>query len=308
MKHSLPILLLASILLVACSTPAASTVPIAPSAPQVIINSPASGAQQPTGADVVIQSTSTDAQGVLRVELLVDGQSVRSDAIPSGKSQPQFQVVQTWKATTPGTHIILVRATNEKGVNGEASLTLTVIDAPKPTTASSSASSAAPATAKPSSASSSVAPTSPPAATPTTAPPTAKPAPTSASTQYTVIFTEAQVNAMLNSAMGATQQNFVSTASISLQNGQISTNTTFKGPGGTTVNGQLVIAVSASNCDLRVTIVQATIGQLNMTEAQKAALSQSLEKAIESQLAQVHDYKCVDSVTIANGVMTIKYH
>jgi hypothetical protein len=63
----------------------------------VIITSPASGAQISAGADVVIQSTSSDAQGILRVELLVDGQSVRSDPIPTGKSQPQFQIVQTWK-------------------------------------------------------------------------------------------------------------------------------------------------------------------------------------------------------------------
>jgi hypothetical protein len=59
-----------------------------PTLPTVIINSPVSGAQFPDGTEVSIQSKSNDTQGVTRVELLVDGQSVRTDAIPTGKGQP----------------------------------------------------------------------------------------------------------------------------------------------------------------------------------------------------------------------------
>ncbi|MEK7278827.1 MAG: hypothetical protein AAB427_15870, partial [Chloroflexota bacterium] len=73
-------------------------------------------------------------------------------------------------------------------------------------------------------------------------------------------------------------------------------------------NGTVVIAVSASNCDLVVSIVQATVGQFNMTDAHKAALSAAYQTALSTALAQAHDYTCVDSATIANSTMTVVYH
>jgi len=39
-----------------------------------------------------------------------------------------------------------------------------------------------------------------------------------------------------------------------------------------------------------------------------AAINVALENALETQMAQAHDYTCVDSVTIANGTMTVVYH
>lgn len=286
------------IALVACSSPTPPLGQPAPTAtkPEVIITSPASGAQYASDADVVIQSTSTDAQGVLRVELLVDGNSVRSDAIPTGKSQPQFQIVQTWKTPTPGTHTVIVRATNQAGATGEAALSLTVIEPPKPTN-----------TPVPT-----AAPTTPPAApTATSAPaPTKASAPTAAPTvmQYTLTLSEDDFNAMVNDAMRPSHVHYVYNASATLQTEQIAFTATFAPPNlkPTTASGAL--AVSATNCNIHITVVAVTLGLLALPEADKAALGQSIEQLLKNQIAQQHKYTCVDSIAIANGAMTIKYH
>jgi hypothetical protein len=95
--------------------------------PRVVINAPFSGAQVRAGEDIAIQSTSNDMQGVSRVELIVDGQTVHTASVSTGKSQQQFSVNQTWKATTPDTHIVIVRATNGRGQTGESSISLNVV-------------------------------------------------------------------------------------------------------------------------------------------------------------------------------------
>lgn len=48
---------------------------------------------------------------------------MQPDPVPA-KGQGQFAVVQTWKATTPGSRTILVRAANERGATGEAGITV----------------------------------------------------------------------------------------------------------------------------------------------------------------------------------------
>ena len=82
------------------------------SKPTVVISSPPSGSTYNEGDDIAIRSTSTDASGVTRVELDIDGAVVRNDTPPS--SQTNFQLVQTWKATQ-GNHTIVVRAYNAAG-------------------------------------------------------------------------------------------------------------------------------------------------------------------------------------------------
>lgn len=286
------------IVLVACSTltPPPSLPAPTVTKPQVIITSPASGTQYSAGTDVVIQSTSSDAEGVVRVELLVDGQSVRSDPIPTGASQPQFQVVQTWRATSPGTHIVIVRATNAKGATGEAALSLAVSEPPKPTN-----------TPPPS-----AVPTNPPAVpTATSAPaPTKAPAPTTAPTvtQYILTLNEEQFNAIANAAMLPGILWYVDSASVTLQNSQVAIMANYSPPNVKPSIARVVLAVSASNCDVHVTIVGATLGYSPLSETQKAALVQSIEQRLKNQIAQQRNYSCVDSITIANGTMTIKYH
>lgn len=77
--------------------------------PMVVITSPPSGSQYQEGQDVAVQSTSTDSKGISRVELVVDGLTVRTDPLPN--PQPQFVLIQTWKATQ-GSHTLTVRAYN----------------------------------------------------------------------------------------------------------------------------------------------------------------------------------------------------
>lgn len=82
--------------------------------PIVVIMSPPSGSQFFEGEDVAVQSSASDLNGVVRVELVVDGTVVRVDSAPSAQGQPNFTLIQTWKAT-PGVHTIVVRAYNNAG-------------------------------------------------------------------------------------------------------------------------------------------------------------------------------------------------
>ncbi len=163
------------------------------------------------------------------------------------------------------------------------------------------------------------APTSAPTQTP--APPTATPEPTRQplrptapscesyqGTTYTVVLNESQINTMLDAVLQATERAYVDTRSVSLQNGQITAQVRYEGPGGQTVDGVLVLAVEARNYDVHVTVVQAQIGQAGMTDARKAAINTTLERALETEMAQAHDYTCVASITIAGGTMTIVYY
>jgi hypothetical protein len=79
------------------------------SKPTIVIGSPPSGSQFRDGEDVSVQSTSTDSSGIVRVELLVDGNVVRTDPAPS--PQVSYMLIQTWKATQ-GNHTLSVRAYN----------------------------------------------------------------------------------------------------------------------------------------------------------------------------------------------------
>lgn len=82
--------------------------------PIVVIMSPPSGSQFFEGEDVAVQSTASDPGGVVRVELVVDGNVVRVDPSPTAQGQPNFTLIQTWKATA-GTHTLAVRAYNITG-------------------------------------------------------------------------------------------------------------------------------------------------------------------------------------------------
>ncbi len=99
----------------------------AESKPNVIIVAPASNATFSSGAQVNVQSTSADAQGIVLVELIVDGQTVQNSPTPNGQPQTQFSVIQSWTATNPGTHTITVRATNARLGTAEASVSVNVM-------------------------------------------------------------------------------------------------------------------------------------------------------------------------------------
>ena len=97
--------------------------------PSIIINSPPSGSSFHVGDDVQVQSTATDSQGITRVELQVDGNTVRVDPSPVAQGQAQFSIIQKWKASGAGTHNLLVRAYNSSGASSDAGLTITIAEA-----------------------------------------------------------------------------------------------------------------------------------------------------------------------------------
>jgi hypothetical protein len=111
------------------------TTAAAVSKPNVVLVAPASNATFESGAEVRVQSTSADAQGIVLVELIVDGQTVQNSPTPNGQPQAQFSVIQTWTATTPGQHTITVKATNARLGTGEASITVNVTEKVAPATA-----------------------------------------------------------------------------------------------------------------------------------------------------------------------------
>lgn len=99
-----------------------------PDKPVVVIQSPPSGSQFHQEEEISVQSSSTDSKGVVRVELLVDGVVVDVDASPTATGQTSFTLLQSWTATNPGTHTLLVRAYNRTGiVSDPAAITVTIL-------------------------------------------------------------------------------------------------------------------------------------------------------------------------------------
>ncbi len=90
-----------------------SCAPTAPAKPTVVIAAPPSGTRTTAGSEVEVQSVATDAQGIARVELWVDGNLVANSPLLS--PQTTYNVVQRWTATTPGAHTLQVRAYNASG-------------------------------------------------------------------------------------------------------------------------------------------------------------------------------------------------
>jgi len=134
------VLMLLGLYATACTVVSAST-----SKPTAIITAPASNSEFRSGEPVTVQSTSTDLEGITRIELLVDGSLVRTE--PSPSPQRSFTVVQTWTAT-PGAHLISVRAVNSAGVLSDPAVIQVVVSpASTPTPAATPTPTRAPAAA-----------------------------------------------------------------------------------------------------------------------------------------------------------------
>ncbi len=118
------VLLLAAIIL-ACRFPGGQ--PQVTGKPTILISAPLTGTKIDVGQTVSVESTATDAEGVTKVELWVDGQLYREDSPPA--PQPSYTVVQPWLATAPGHHTLTVRAYNTGGkVSDLASVVVEVVE------------------------------------------------------------------------------------------------------------------------------------------------------------------------------------
>ncbi|MFQ6000309.1 MAG: Ig-like domain-containing protein [Anaerolineae bacterium] len=97
--------------------------------PNVVIDSPTSGTTVQVGQEVTIQSTSTDARGVSKVELWVDEALVHTDSSPVARGQTPFSVLQSWTPLSPGEYTIVVKAYNVTGQVGESeAITLSAVE------------------------------------------------------------------------------------------------------------------------------------------------------------------------------------
>jgi len=105
---------LIGLLLLACAPPSAGPTGIA-GKPTVIIVAPANGSQVTVDQATVIQANATDAQGVSRIEIKVDGVLVGTTQSPTPQGQPTLTAVQSWTFSQTGSHVIMAQAFNTAG-------------------------------------------------------------------------------------------------------------------------------------------------------------------------------------------------
>jgi Ig-like domain from next to BRCA1 gene/Bacterial Ig domain len=137
--------LLGAFLLIACQATGG-----AQANPTLVINSPPSGSSFLEGDNVSIQSTAAVSRGITRIDLLVDGNTIRTDSSPVAHGQLQFSAVQTWKAAGVGNHTVIVRAYNTSGASSDAGLNLLMQQAvAEAVTATSTSATVAPTSTSP---------------------------------------------------------------------------------------------------------------------------------------------------------------
>lgn len=80
--------------------------------PTVEIKAPHIGSQVRVGEEVIVEAVASDANGVTRVELLVNGQLVTAVKSPDSRGQTPFSVKLPWTPSKQGSHALEVRAYN----------------------------------------------------------------------------------------------------------------------------------------------------------------------------------------------------
>jgi hypothetical protein len=105
-------LVVITIITAGCAIPGLSQAPTPEGivVPSVTISSPGPNQQIAPGQELMVRSVSVDAQGVVRVELVVDGEVVYVDANAQPEAGVPFIVEQPWMTEVPGSHTIQVRA------------------------------------------------------------------------------------------------------------------------------------------------------------------------------------------------------
>ena len=95
----------------ACNLPGGNIGPGGSSAaPLIRIDAPTEGTVYQLGDEIAVTSTTIDITGIIKLELQINGQTVRSDT-PDGETT-EFTLTQTFTASEPGTLTITVIATN----------------------------------------------------------------------------------------------------------------------------------------------------------------------------------------------------
>jgi len=97
--------------------------------PLVTLESPLSGLELEVGQQVEIVCIAEDPQGIVSVELAVDGVIYATQESPNPEGQPQWKFVETWAAKAdPGTHTLAITAYNVDEVASDpVTITVTVV-------------------------------------------------------------------------------------------------------------------------------------------------------------------------------------
>lgn len=122
MRKQLIFAILILVVSVACAVPGLNRNQPEPAGttPVVTISSPVAGQKLEVGQTVDVLSTSVDTSGVVRTELVVDGQVVWVDANAAPQPDTPFIVAQPWTPEQTGSHVIEVRAYNLDNTAGQS--------------------------------------------------------------------------------------------------------------------------------------------------------------------------------------------
>lgn len=127
-------------------------------APSVTILTPVNGTQVILNTPIIVQASASDNRGVTRLELWADGSLVNRQASPSPQGASPLLLNLTWTPTTPGQHVLEVRAFNSANQSSTpvqvtinaaagtptASSMVVQVDTPTPTVLASSTATAIP--------------------------------------------------------------------------------------------------------------------------------------------------------------------
>lgn len=104
--------------LLACEMPDLSEItggPSQPSKPSITMTAPTNGSEFQVGQQVNVLSSASDANGINRVELYVDGVLYRTDPSPNPSPNALVSLSQVWIADVPGTHTLSLVAVSVEG-------------------------------------------------------------------------------------------------------------------------------------------------------------------------------------------------
>jgi len=104
------------------------------SIPVVVISSPATNTTFELGQTIEVSSGSIDTRGISRIELLVDGQPVRSNTF-TPRPNTEFALKQRWTPDEAGKYTLQVRAYNPANTAGLSQQVLVQVLGPSPTPA-----------------------------------------------------------------------------------------------------------------------------------------------------------------------------
>jgi len=85
------------------------------SKPSITMTAPPNGAEFQVGQQVNVLSSASDANGINRVELYVDGVLYRTDPSPNPSPNALVSLSQAWIADVPGTHTLSLVAVSVEG-------------------------------------------------------------------------------------------------------------------------------------------------------------------------------------------------